>query len=65
MWSMVSAMVKANATPQCGPGLNLGPGVINWLSLLLVLDDPTFVKLNLRFSMFMHFSLHASLSPNL
>ena len=33
-------MVKAHATHQCCPGLNPGPGVISWLSLLLVLDDP-------------------------
>ena len=56
-------MVKAHASHQCGPALNLGHGVISWLSLLLVLDDPTFVKLNLPFSMFMHFSLHVKSEP--
>ena len=37
MWSRVGAVVKALASPQCGPGSIPGLGVICGLSLLLVL----------------------------
>ena len=36
-WSRNGAVVRALASHQCDPGLIQGPGVVCWLSLLLVL----------------------------